>query len=419
MKSKKQFDVPGKSPLRSLFAQLFDSMLWVDEFGNILQSEQRSGLLLGTLSSSTESNHLFEVAPFLTLIEWKKHWKRLKKNESIRIQTEVLAAGHTLLPSTLFLSYCSGPEKVAFVGITASQSEPREKALRKLLKYQFASGWWEWNLLTQQFKCSSYTADLLQIEETSKNASTDDINALLESRLGKDQHEQLKERIEQALQKKSGFTSQVTIKSKLHLVKGEVLTSSLRPFLIMGTIQQIEKDREVEQESGQPPAIPEASPSDILETLREGLNIINTPIFLIDKQKNILLVNLYAREMLGAERDDLKGTPFTEVFSGINLSKTAPVQQATVAIPEKSTVELEIKIKQWNVAGETYYLLAGNPEAAASKNEKALKEAQEKIKGLTERLKEENLFLKKELSAIITSTISSLAAPVIDRCYHR
>lgn len=397
MKSKRQFDIPGESPLRSLFAQLFDSMLWVDEFGNILQAEQKTDILLGIPSNPSENNHFFEIAPLLTLIEWKKHWKRLKKNESICVQTEVLAAGHTLLPSKLHLSYC--PDQVAFVGIIASHSEPREKALQKLLKYQFASGWWEWNLLTQQFKCSRYTADLLQIEDTAQYSSTDAINALLESRLSKDQHEQLKIRLNQALKKKSGFTIAVNIERKPHLVKAEVLTSSLRPFLIMGTIKQLKEDSKGEDEPLKQPAAPEAGASEMIETLREGLNIINTPVFLVDEQENISLANAYAKEMLGAGQQTLAGKPLSAIFSGVDLSRMAPVQQATVNLPDSGVTELEVKIKPWNIAGDTYHILAGNPEATASENEEALREAQEKIKGLTERLKEENLFLKRELSA--------------------
>jgi transcriptional regulator with PAS, ATPase and Fis domain len=395
MSSKKQFAIPGGEALKSLFTLLFDSMFWVDEMGNVLQADQQSQLLLGVPADSGSLKHLFEITPLLTLIEWKKYWKELKKGKALSIRTEVMASGHTLLPSTLHLSFCPGEEQAAFIGIAPASSEPREKALQKLLKYQFAAGWWEWNTLTQRFKCSNYTADIFQLDKADRDTTLDQISKTLEGKLGAEQYSLLKQSAEAALKKMGGFSLNVKIDEQAYIIKSEVLTTSLRPFLMVGSIQQEQQSNAVVET----PAKTEDSFSELLDQLNKVMDALPTSVFIIDKHKKIVSANAHARKQLGLKAYDIQGLPLLDLFTSDPLKQASYNQKLEVRSADGHHITLNASVKKLQLGEEALYIISSNPEIAAVQKENDLKAAQEKIKKLSDRLKEENLFLKQEISA--------------------
>ena len=103
--------------------------------GGIIQANEKIAFYLNEPPSELQDHTLFELAPHLNLISWKKIWGQLSETGAYRLETEFLSSGDVLFPVCLHLSVLkNGNDTIALAFVEDLYEHMRfEAAGQKLL----------------------------------------------------------------------------------------------------------------------------------------------------------------------------------------------------------------------------------------------------------------------------------------------
>ena len=390
--------------LQKALSQIPIGLLWASEEGGIIHANHKIAFYLNKSPSDPQAHTLFELAPHLNLISWKKIWAQLLETGAYRLETEFLSCGEVLFPVCLHLSILkNGNDTFALAFVEDLYERTRLEGLIRLLAKSGESGFWEFDLVREQYTIGGAYLSLLGLDGNFQALDKNKLEELLEQKITAQSFSLLSQQIARAIKEGVPFEQQLKLlppsESQTWVLTCEVEQSELSTTRILGTIRN-------DNATGHPvkPAEKKApSKAEGQKLLLSKLTLDTTTdlIFWVSSQGKVFFANDAAHKLLGYEPKTLAGKKFSSLLTSPDIADNELPDQPTfeAAFDKRKGGKLLVEIN-WNTVsldGQGYGCFIARDITERKRKEKELEEANQIVAELSSHLQEENLTLREEV----------------------
>lgn len=158
-------DIKGFSHLMNVLKK---GLLWVDESGKILQTNQRIDQHLGYDPEELTDRTIFEVNPNLSVLSWKKKWKLYQSGEWTVEQTELMTRSEVIYPVKV-IAFVDPDSNICQYIVENLHEKHRYKDMLELTSTVGRIGSWECDLVTDKVVLTEQSLHLLATEDAFLN----------------------------------------------------------------------------------------------------------------------------------------------------------------------------------------------------------------------------------------------------------
>ncbi len=142
-------------------------LIWLDEEGRILAVNDHLKRELGyTGSAELSQKTIFQIAPYLTLMDWRKIWKQLLSDEELTFPAEYMTRQGTIYPVDMRAKLLTLTDRqVCFCLIENLIISRAYQELLEITSMITRVGSWQWNLLQNHLLLGKEVFSLLELSE--------------------------------------------------------------------------------------------------------------------------------------------------------------------------------------------------------------------------------------------------------------
>ncbi len=220
--------------------------LLLDISGHILTASPQVAEDLGYTPEELAEKRIFEINPYMSMLQWKKYWKQLREKGSFSLEAEHMTVEEMLFPVSLQGIFIKGGENgYALLGVKNQLEANRYKDLLSLAARVSKLGGWEWDLVHDEIRASKEIYKLTGLSPKRQLLSDKKaIGQFLRKRLHPEEFSLLEKKLHAAITEGKPFEQELILKisdgSFRRLAINTVpLTSELQTIKLYGTLQDI------------------------------------------------------------------------------------------------------------------------------------------------------------------------------------
>lgn len=230
----------------NIFGAFDLGILLVKSDGTILSASADVAEDLGWEKPQLLQKRIFEINPHLSLIEWKRLWKKLQADGSFELETEHMTVQEMLFPVKLHaVPVPAEKEILCLLGVKNLLQANRYRKLLNLTTSVSKVGGWEWDLVNDEIL---FTDGVYKLFETSPETTdlTDKatLAKFLETHLSKQQREPFDRQLHSAIKTGDDVTFEFLFRRndgnhKKMVINAFPEQSELQTIKLYGTLQDI------------------------------------------------------------------------------------------------------------------------------------------------------------------------------------
>jgi len=172
-----------------------DSILWLDNNGNILAVNEKFANQLGYSVLEFENKSIFQIDPTTTLLNWRKTWKKMLEKGHHTFSTQHMNAKGDIYPVKIRGVLMEiGGDQVCFGVVDDLKASSKYKDLLHLASNISKVGAWEYQLEEKSFFATDQVNTILGIRR-SEEFNTDLLREVVPTLLGSKDYQELKTEI--------------------------------------------------------------------------------------------------------------------------------------------------------------------------------------------------------------------------------
>ena len=288
--------------------------LIVEKDGSIHLASSQVAEELGYDPALLAKKRIFEINPHLSLVDWRKHWQLLMKQQHIEMDTEHMTAGEMLFPVRLRMNLIvHNGTPLCLMSVKNLLHANRYKKLLHLTTQVSRVGGWEWDLVTDSIMLTKEVYTLLELPERELEKAA--FEELLRERLQPEEQRAFGLHLRTAIE--SGAPHQFEVQAKQpggHYSKMAITVvpekSEFQTIKLYGAIQDISSLKRTDEE---------------LELTQYTLDHAREMIFWEKADGTFMYGNLAVKELLGYTSAELQALNVSELVSGFASEDRAMV----------------------------------------------------------------------------------------------
>ncbi len=387
----------SKKPYRAL-EYLADGLLWINELGTIIHSNRNFMEVLGYQAEELINHKIFDLEFHSSPGSYSLHWKRLEKEEMMERQTFFLSSEEKLVPGTVRITL-KGEDSIALWLISFQPFAPQNFEL-----LDWCAGWngiagWQWDLLRGSLIVTPSFYSLFHLEK-SGTVHRESIVELLKKRLNSVQLVSLTKALRelhhtrQPLEQELLFEWRGAVKNLFF--RAEAIVKQEQVIQIRGFFREMKLKGERQQE---------------LSHYKNILDKIPQIVCWLTPECRFRYVNPAAVQQLGYSK--------SELLDGLRImdieveSTRKEWENRWAMLEDKDVLHVEgsfqrkkgsvfpvdIRLTRIHSGEEVLVSLVAHDISLERRKEARLRRALVEIDNLSQQLKEENIYLQKEVSS--------------------
>lgn len=190
-------------------------VLWLDESGSILGANPKLSKIVQLSEEELQGRKIFEVAPHLNLIHWKKIWQTLESKGEFHEETEYMTSAGLLVPvqTDAVLFQFEGQAWALFTVENLMERQRLRDILQETAKVGKVGGW-EYDVVRKQVTLTGTCQSLLQLPGEISLHKVRPLLHTLRPRIAAEDWRELIHRLRSALGKGEPFDTEFVFESE-------------------------------------------------------------------------------------------------------------------------------------------------------------------------------------------------------------
>jgi len=222
-----------------------NGVMWVQSDGQILGLNKALTKELGYPLDDDMPNTIFEINPKMSLLSWRKLWKKMELEEKVSIESEYITSDNAIYPIKLkgVVFNVQGAEYAMLVSENLMESN-RYQELLEFTSRIVNVGSWEWDLLNQELFFNEEMYDLVNIPINSK-ITPDTLQDFISNNLSGEPLAEFRENMNAAVSEgqpfEFEFSSNLKGNSKNFIIHVHPVIFEEEPIKVYGALQNVDK----------------------------------------------------------------------------------------------------------------------------------------------------------------------------------
>lgn len=236
-------DADKLTQLKKVLGRFPIGFLWINDRGVIVHANQTMGAYLGGSAVGPQPGTLFNIAPRLSLISWKKIWRQLLETGEYCQDTEFISSEKVLFPVCLHFSVLERQkEKTALVYVENKYRKNRYQDFLRLSAQPEVEGFWEFDFVRKRYTLGGACLGLLGLEGTFQTLDKETLERLLKKKVTAECFSRLKQNVEQAFKEGTPFELKLEFRppaeNRDYVLACEAEQSELSTTRLLGTVRR-------------------------------------------------------------------------------------------------------------------------------------------------------------------------------------
>ena len=244
-----RFFDPNKNIILSTLCEAAEvnsnGVMWVLSDGQILGINKALTKELGYPLEAEMPNTIFEINPSMSLLVWRKLWKKMKSEEEISLESEYITSENAIYPIKLkgVVFNVQGIDYAMLVSENLMESN-RYQELLEFTSRIVNIGSWEWDLVNHELFFNEEMYDLLNLAVNSK-ITPETLQNYIYSNLSEEPLAAFKENMKAAVSEGKSFefefSSNLNGVFKNYIIHAYPVVFEEEPIKIYGALQNLDK----------------------------------------------------------------------------------------------------------------------------------------------------------------------------------